>query len=244
VGHNVLAYGKPGGSRTYPDALVKLDLKQGEEPRNLEVTVRRGVTVKGNVLGPDGKPVAKALMFCRLNVWHVDLFWRFPQQVHEGRFEVRGCDPEKEYPVLLLDPINHWGAVAKVSPMKAETVEVRLTECGKATARILRPDGTPAAGLRFGPELVVTPGAAPGDEAVQRELLADAGLLANLDRHNHWDGPRTDAEGRITWPALIPAATYRFVMYDKEGRLKQLKQFTAESGKTVDLGDITLLSAE
>ena len=43
----------------------------------------------------------------------------------------------------------------------------------------------------------------------------------------------SDAEGRITVGGLIPGVTYRYF----DG--KKTREFTAESGKTHDLGDVS-----
>ena len=45
----------------YPDAHAGLDIKDGEATHPVELRLRRGVTVTGRVVGPDGKPVAEAL---------------------------------------------------------------------------------------------------------------------------------------------------------------------------------------
>jgi protocatechuate 3,4-dioxygenase beta subunit len=47
IGHEVIRRGKPGGSRMYPDAFVKLDLPTKGEPKEVSVTLRRGATVRG-----------------------------------------------------------------------------------------------------------------------------------------------------------------------------------------------------
>jgi hypothetical protein len=101
------------------------------------------------------------------------------------------------------------------------------------------------ADYRAAPEIVVTPGAW-GDYAAavaKGDLLADAGSLTNLDRHNYWDRVKTDAKGRVTLPALIPGATYRIERWEKD-RWVPHKEFTAESGKTTDLGDVVIDKAE
>src|SRR5262249_94749 len=51
--------------RYYADAIVKLNCKPGADPEKLAVKVRRGVTVSGKLLTPDGKPVAKAELLCQ-----------------------------------------------------------------------------------------------------------------------------------------------------------------------------------
>ena len=60
----------------------------------------------------------------------------------------------------------------------------------------------------------------------------------NIDRTNYWPGPKTDAAGRITFPALIPGASYRIVSFEN-GKSAVSKEFVAES-KTLDLGKIVV----
>jgi RNA polymerase sigma factor (sigma-70 family) len=240
IGSEVIRTGRPGGGRVYPDAIVKLDLPAKGEPKEVAVTLRRGVTVRGRLLGPDGKPVAKALMAHRLHV-SVALGWQFPEEVRDGVFEVHGLDPEKGAPVYFLDAENQCGAMVTLSGKQAgETVTVKLAPCGKATARYVDGQGQPVADYAASPDLVITPGAAgrvivPG----KAELLADSTSLTNFDRHNYWHRLKTDAKGRITFPALIPGATYRIERWEKDTWVPH-KEFTAESGKAVDLGDVTI----
>ncbi len=56
--------------------------------------------------------------------------------------------------------------------------------------------------------------------------------------------PKTDAEGRITLPALIPGALYRITDFstakdDAKGPQVR-KDFTVKPGETLDLGDILI----
>jgi hypothetical protein len=241
IGSDVLSSGKPGGGRCYPDAVVELDLPPKGEPKEVAVTLRRGVTVRGRLLGPDGKPVARAVMLHRLHVG-VDMSWHFAAEPRDGVFEVHGLDPDKTVPVYFLDAENQCGAAVELSGKDAsETLTVKLVPCGKATARYVDGKGQPLANYAAAPDIVITPGAW-GDYATsvkKGELLADAESLTNLDRHNYWHKVKTDAEGRVTFPALIPGATYRVERWEKDKWVPH-KEFTAESGKTVDLGDIPI----
>ena len=54
------------------------------------------------------------------------------------------------------------------------------------------------------------------------------------------DGPVSDAEGRIAFPALIPGATYRVIDRPRGGPPTFRKDFTVKPGETVDLGDILI----
>ncbi len=236
----VLYNGTPGGVRYYPDAIVKLDLPAKLEKKEVAVKLRRGVSVRGSVTGPNGEAVDQALVICRLHLSPLDLSWRFPGEARDGRFQVNGLDPEKSYPVYFLEPRKQWGATVLLSGRQAgAAVKVRLEPCGKATARFVDGAGKPLAGHRPMIEIVVTPGAVRYDPDTSRKELvaADGDFLANVDRHNYWNGPQTDAAGRITFPALIPGVTYRVLAVTKDAN-RLGREFTAVAGKTADLGDI------
>ena len=67
---------------------------------------------------------------------------------------------------------------------------------------------------------------------------------ANVDRKHYWNGPLTDADGRITLPALIPGALYRITDFstvnDADKGVQVRKDFTVKPGETLDLGDILI----
>jgi len=78
-------------------------------------------------------------------------------------------------------------------------------------------------------------------------VAADAAFMANVDPKHYSSGPRgpvTDAEGRITLPALIPGALYRISDFstgnDADKGVQVRKDFTVKPGETVDLGDILI----
>ena len=50
-----------GGRREYAHAFIACDPKPGGESLDVHVVLRRGVTVRGRVLGPDGRPVQERL---------------------------------------------------------------------------------------------------------------------------------------------------------------------------------------
>ncbi len=68
--------------------------------------------------------------------------------------------------------------------------------------------------------------------------------MPNVDRIHYWKGPVTDAQGRITLPALIPGASYRISDYstvnDRDKGVQVRKDFTVKPGETLDLGDILI----
>jgi protocatechuate 3,4-dioxygenase beta subunit len=241
ISSEMLNSGRPGGSRFYPDAAVKLaNLSPEGEVKEVAITLGRGVTVRGRVLGPDGKPVARVILLHRLHVYH-DLGWHSATEARDGWFEVAGLDPDKTYPVFFLDAEHQWGATVQLSGRQAgQEVTVLLAPCGKATARYVDGQAKPRANLAAAPDIVVTPGGWNlYGSGGKNELLADSGSLTNIDRHNYGGRVKTDAAGRITFPALIPGATYRVARWEKD-EWRPFKEFTVESGKTLDLGDVII----
>jgi hypothetical protein len=64
-----------------------------------------------------------------------------------------------------------------------------------------------------------------------------------LDTANYPDVFRSDADGRLAFPALIPGASYRVV--DRSpviggGEPAIRKEFTVKPGEAVELGDILI----
>jgi RNA polymerase sigma factor (sigma-70 family) len=241
IADGMLHQGKPGGNRYYAHAILPLDLKPDVQVHEVTARLKRAVTVKGKIVGPDGNPVAEVLMLSRLGVDAVSSYWRgFPVIVQNGRFELHGCDPEQRYPVCFLDARHRTGATVELSGKQVGEVTVRLAPCGEATTRLLDGDGKPMTNYSLWLELVVTPGPSQYDLKKlyeKGELAADAQYVGNIDHVNYRDGPFTDSEGRITFPALIPGATYRIVeVGDRDDMIKC--EFKAESGKTIKLADV------
>jgi RNA polymerase sigma factor (sigma-70 family) len=249
IGSEMLFFGRPGGSRYYPDGIVRLAGLRTGAVQEVAVTLRRGATVRGRILGPDGRPVARVILLHRLHVG-IDLGWHFATEARDGWFEIHGLDSEKPVPVCFLDAEHQTGARVELSGKQSgQEITVRLVPCGRATARYVDGDGKPLAGFSPAPDIIITPGrAAPrpyslDEDAGRNELLADEASVTNLDRYNYWNGIKTDAKGRVTFPALIPGATYRFSQWEKD-RWVPNKGFTVKSGETLDLGDVVIRKAE
>jgi hypothetical protein len=245
---NRLRNGRAGGYRFYPQGLVALDLKPGRATHEVSVKLRRGVTVQGRIVDPDGRPVSEAIMLCRIHGYPWNDSWGgpLPDPIRGGRFELQGLDPEKTYPVYFLDAKNKLGATVQLSAKQAGgPVTVRLAPCGTAEVRYLDADGKPVAGIPPHLKIVVTPGADPMDPKLWEQglLVADSDLLANVDRVNYWNGPRTDKQGSVILRALIPGATYRLLIPEK-GDYFVSRDFKVEAGKTVKLPDIKLKSTK
>jgi hypothetical protein len=109
-----LQTGKPGGEARHFHAVLPLDLRAREGPKEVKVELRRAVTVKGRVVGPDGKPVPFAELavpselapppdWCYLQQPPVETTQVATVPITDGTFELANCDPEKTYRVFVLD---------------------------------------------------------------------------------------------------------------------------------------------
>jgi hypothetical protein len=166
----------------------------------------------------------------------------------DGRFELHGLDPEAEVPVHFLDAPHKLGTTVRVSGKSAavEPITVRLEPCGSAALRLVGPDGKPRGGRSLPIWMVVTPGPGPLiNRQAQNEgaLLADSGLLRDIDAIHYPRDPLSDSQGRIVLPVLIPGATYRILdvstLRDPSGPQVR-KEFTVKPGEALDLGDIRI----
>jgi RNA polymerase sigma factor (sigma-70 family) len=232
----------------YPDALARIDPQPDETAHEVTMRLRRGVTVAGRAIGPDGNPVAKAIAFGRSYVpyngrgaltFSYSNVYLSAITVRDGQFEIPGCDPEKPSVFYFFDRENQLGATVKLAGKSARNgpIVVKLQKCGAARVRYKDPQGKPIVGCqlegrpRSGLQdyllLIITPGET--DSTPRDKTMADKEFHTNLDE-KRLRGLRTDADGRATMVSLIPGATYRF-----RGR-----DFTAEAGKTIDLPDVTI----
>jgi RNA polymerase sigma factor (sigma-70 family) len=257
VGSAEFLAGKKGGAPIYHHAVVPLGLKPGDEEKEVPIEVRRGVTLKGRLVGPDGKPAKDAIVLVGGYKPPREQFL-FPVRVRDGHFELPGCDPDKTYHLVLLEhpwlnatvgeedngldvygrlwmrellgPQIKLGAAVDVSAKKAaaEPVEVRLEPCGAAKLRFVDGDGKPLAKHRPWLQLVVT-GGPPVNQAIKDGKLAAEGVLLI---HPYDAEPHTDADGVLKLEGLIPGATYR-IGKAYEGEV--IKEFTVEPGKTLEL---------
>jgi RNA polymerase sigma factor (sigma-70 family) len=252
---------KAAGDPAYHHAILDVEVKPGEKVKEVNVSLRRGVTVRGRLVGPDDKPVDSAVLFVSRhrprfeNTMH-------PLLVRGGRFEVRGLDPKKTYHLVflehprlprptitpeslqgfpqlyiqeLLGPANKVGMAVEVSPKEVkEDFVVKLAPCGKAKVRFVDGAGKPLANYSAWLQLVVTPGPRIFQALEEKTLAAEVVTLTGR-YGGQLDGKPSDANGFATFEGLIPGATYRLKKTDREPNNEVLKDFTAEAGKTTEI---------
>jgi beta-lactamase regulating signal transducer with metallopeptidase domain len=248
----------PGRRRLYAQAYRAVDLKPGDADHEVDLSLRRGAAVRGQVVGPDGQPVREGWVCSRQQLrTQADGGWKIMlamsendfKPIHDGRFVLHGLDPgsEAEIPAFFLDGKRKLGAVARFSGRSAANgpVTVRLEPCGRVRCRLLSGDGKP---LERYPAIalatmVITPGPIQQrGQAQDGPPYADQAVVAQLDPANYHTGLQSDAQGRLTFPALIPGATYRIVDSTPDDGSVIRKEFIVKPGEELDLGDILIAS--
>ncbi len=152
IGFGMVQQGQPGGPRIYSHAFRWLDLKPGIAlpSQEVDVVLRRGATVTGQVVGPDGQPVRDAWIFSRSvldppsrGAWGVWSELPWPRCLG-GRFGVRGLDPDSEVPVYVLDAEEQaWAArrqpLGQSSPAAAPKSPSGSNPAAAAKSAVCRP---------------------------------------------------------------------------------------------------------
>jgi hypothetical protein len=221
-------------------AFVKLNIKPDAEPAEVTMKVLPAVTIKGQLRDSDGKPVAKGRVAVRTLTAdpnletgvieeHGDSGLKLGPTIHvkDSEFNVPGCDPSMNYRAYLLDEDNHRaGTFALTGKDRApKPLTIKWQPCGTAKARFVDDAGKPPS--RQYPVLVY----------IQEEL----GPGTKPGTVMHRPAPFTDVivtkpDGTGEFKDLVPGVTY--VLHQPDS--KELKKFTPEPGKEIDLGDIVV----
>jgi protocatechuate 3,4-dioxygenase beta subunit len=253
IAGNQFVVGRPDGPRFYAHAFIACDPKPADTTLEVNVVLRRGITLTGRVLAPDGQPardtwIISPVVLARGPVawlsWHGD----YHGIARNGQFELHGLNPDADVPVHFLEPKLRLGATIRLSGKSAAdgTTTVRLQPCGTAKARLIDSKGQPVANYRdpYLITMVLTPGADPAsrDPADANRISAEAAPLTRVDSINYEKDPTSDTQGQVVFPALIPGASYRVSPSIRANRMSQppAKTFTVKPGETLDLGDVVI----
>jgi hypothetical protein len=246
-----LEYGRPSMLRSYPDAIIPLDLKADDEPLDVKATLRRGVTLRATVLAPDGRPVARFNAISRAYIpTGVELFqasWN-AMECRDGELIIPGCDPEKGGSVSLYDLKASLGTTLEFTCAQASgpPLTVTLQPCGAATVRYVDRKGKPVPDLKPWVVIALSPGTVMAATVLtgkdDKELEGDWIMWVNFGRGPNPD-VRTDADGRVTIPALIPGALYEITSdrakFDFRTGMEKV-EFRARAGETLKLPDLVV----
>jgi RNA polymerase sigma factor (sigma-70 family) len=242
----------------HANRVLVVDAASGPDVHQVAVELRRGVRIEGRIVMPDGEPAGDGAWICRGRTCPEEPGEGQPQPYWNGRFVLRGCVAGRVYPVLFLDARRRLGAkVELLAAVDGKPVEVRLQPCGAADVRFVDANGRPVAGYQPFLYAMVPSDREESEEwrvrSEEKEGRPESSLLLSwkgkrrtaqmheldeFDPDHYRDGPRTDAEGRVTLPSLIPGVRYRMSHYqDVTGAWCE---FEVEPGQKLSLPDVRL----
>jgi hypothetical protein len=221
---------------------VALNLDAGARPEPLQITLRRGTTVKGRAVGPDGEAIREGVVVCRSIVYPIRSVVPRTLPIRDGIFELPGCVSGRTYPVLLLDAAHGLSALADVHvPWAGEPpLTVRLARCSSAEVRLVNAAGQPLAGYRPFVHFWLQHDRPAGEpESTDKRSWPDPVFPSWIDPLHYLPGPITDSQGRIVLPALVPGLQYD-VDFLIDGRQYRTKPFLVTLGQALSLPDIVV----
>lgn len=228
-------YGK-GGPPVFPDALAALTVAAGAGPQDVTARVRRGVTLRGRVVGADGELVIAHLHSLHYRQRGIEV-GDHSVQIRGGPFELPGCEPGTRVPVWVYDVTKGRAAHAILPVDPASEPEVRLAPTVGAKVRFVDPNGLAVPKPSVKVALVLRPGADEQESlsSGERAMVTVPAWQVHETHQDHIVRPNGD----VVLPGLIPGATY-LVGARGPGGLAGGKTFTAPADGTLDLGRVTL----
>jgi len=198
-------------------ALARIDPAKGTESIKRDVALDPGVTYRGTLVGPDGKPLVGA----RSSGLTHDRGWE-AAALETAEFTVRAFNPKR--PRLVLFRQVEKGLVGVFEPPQdaSKPVTVRMQPGAVATGRLVDADGLPR------PNVELEVSISPGKEPEPRLAYSLPGKI------------RTDKDGRFRVETLVPG--YRYQLYDHRGTA----EFGGglKPGEVKNLGDVQLMSIQ
>ena len=210
-----------GGTPYFLHAVEPLRLAPAAAPHDCPIVVRRGVTLRGRVVGYNGEPVASGLVLSPSYIPEGLQLKGHPLPITDGRFEVPGLDTNSSTPMIFFDRRKKEAAFAVLTARAGEEPEVRLTPCVSARVRIV---GTGAGAARVSTEIVFRSGPDSNATFATGEV---ARLTVWTQRIFGADKlPIKEKPSEFLLPNLVPDATY-LVRVDVPGFAPVWTPFTA-----------------
>jgi len=192
------------------------------------IALEPGVSRKGTVLGPDGKPLAGALAG---GVDAVSVFGA-AKKLETADFTITGLHPKRARTVMFYHNEKKLAAVVQVKGDEKGPVKVRLAPLTVVTGRLVDAKGQPVAGA----EAILD---------LNRNVFTNRDVpLEFLNARARPEVPEkvtTDDKGNFRIAGLVPG-TRIDLFVPKVGFVRGL--YVKPNAKTVDLGDVKLGTKE
>lgn len=219
-------------------AVIPLDLDPTKpEALTVRVQLEPSRTVKGTVVGPDGKPLSGAKA--------VGLSWSEPPKVlPAAEFTMTAPRPGAQRLVIVIHEEKKLAAVHPVSGDSTDPVTVKLAPRGSATGRVMKSATEP--GARYTITAVASiPDGSKYDNLPNHTMKVQGLFGISSGPWRGWTNRtvKTDENGRFTVDNLLPGLSY--TVYVSDGDLGESNTLvvtkngvTVESGKQTDLGEL------
>ncbi len=203
----------PGNHNT----LVEINPKAGDESVTADIELDRGRTLTGKLVGPDGEPVAGALM-----MGGADHFQTWSHQpLPSADFEVHALGSRDKRGLLFYHEAKQLAGAYVVEPDEKGPVTIRLQRCGTLTGRLVDDGGLPQAGAQMS-----------CDRPYEgRDSRFEKGSLPT--------SIKTDKDGRFRVSGLVPGLKYSLRVWASRQILGEAaKDVIIKAGETKNLGDV------
>jgi protocatechuate 3,4-dioxygenase beta subunit len=192
-----------------------------DEVVKVRIPFDSGRSVRGKVIGPDGKPVAGAEV---IGVQATNEFR--PTTLPGDTFTAYAVSPDRPREMYFLHEGKKLAGALTVRSTDAEAV-VKLKPWATITGRVLTAEGKPAAKAEINFQLI--------------DGVVDGVIRQNLYRDKARSALRTDAQGRFRLEGMFPGLEVRVFARTPGLRVSNASRpVIPEAGQTLDVGDITL----
>ncbi len=200
------------------NAVARIDPEPGTAELRCELVLEPGLSIRGKLVDPDGRPVAGVTAFGL--AWGVQGGIPAPAPLLDGaEFTAIGLDPDHPRLVWFLNRQRNLGRMMMLPGPDAqpgdEPVAVTLQPCGTVLGRVLDADGHPK------PNVEVMAFA-------RHEQLRFGGYGTQV--------ARTDVDGRFRVTGLVAGLRYSLAGLDLPRR--GAEEFTVRIGEVKDVGDL------
>jgi hypothetical protein len=199
--------------------LLEINPAKDVQTLTCHLEVEPGHTLRGTVVGPDGKPLAGARI-CGLRSYLYTVWEAEPLQTAE--FTAHALTPDRPRNLLVIHEGKHLAGSLVVRGDEKGPVTIKLQPWGTLAGRLVSPNGKPYAKgeLRFG--------------------WGPRGFDVTVGSHPLHSIPR-DQTGRFRVEGLIPGLKYKLVLL---GGGDVRTEVTLAAGETKDLGDVIVRESE
>lgn len=202
----------------YPKEWRYVEVESGKTTSEVDFKLNPGVTVVGNVIGPDGNPMSGVPVFDI----HI-LSGKTTESGENGKFALQGLEPGTIVTIQAYQKELVLGASAgvEVKEPPGEELTLKLQKCAMITGCVLDEENNPIKGA--GIYLVIT---CRGEPTMSRRTIT------------------TDASGHYKIRNVIPGTVYRVEAIVAGFSVNMTKEFTTIPGETYVVSNLVLKKAK